>query len=63
MHRTVQCFQSEIGYFSDVKATKKMQLDASDQKQYENWDFCSQAAFQEELVEFLTYEEIFKVCL
>ncbi len=50
--------QSEIGYFSDVKACKKVVLTADDHKQYEGWDFTSQSAFQEEVVEFLTYEEI-----
>ena len=51
--------QSEIGSFSDAKATKKVALNAEDQKLYADcWDFTSQSAFQEELVEFLTFEEV-----
>lgn len=54
--------QSEIGYFSDAKEAKKVKLDEADQKMYANWDFVSMPAYEEEIVEFLTYEELKGPC-
>ena len=50
--------QSEIGTFADEKSFKKVDLTESDHKIYEKWDFMSIKSFQEEVVEFLIYEEI-----
>ena len=49
--------QSEIGSFQDEKVSKKLLLTEEDQKTYENWEFLSKRSFQEEVVDFLTYEE------
>jgi len=50
--------QAEIGSFSDDKQSKKVVLTEADHKQYENWQFTSARAFQEEVVEFLVMEEV-----
>ena len=55
--------QSEIGYFSDAKEAKKVKLDEADQKLYAGWDFVSMPAYEEEIVEFLTYEEAHGPCV
>eukprot|EP01035_Chromulina_nebulosa_P017077 gene17077-22589_t len=51
--------QSEIGTFADEKSFKKMEMTEADHKQYEKWDFTSIKAYQEELVEFFIYEDIY----
>ena len=50
--------QSEIGDFSDAKESNNVKLTAEDQKYYENWNFVSESAYYDEIVEFLLYEEI-----
>lgn len=50
--------QAEIGSFSDDKQSRKVVLTDADHKQYENWQFTSIRAYQEEVVEFLLMEEI-----
>lgn len=50
--------QSEIGFFADAKEVKKVKLESCDQEVYADWDYFSLEAFQEEVVEFLAYEEI-----
>jgi len=50
--------QSEIGAFADDKQSKKVELTDADQKFYEGWEFVSNRAFQEEIVQFMRYEEI-----
>jgi hypothetical protein len=49
--------QSEIGSFQDEKISKKLILTEDDHKMYEKWDFLSKRSFQEEVVDFLTFEE------
>lgn len=49
--------QSEIGSFSDEKASKKIVLTEEDHKVYEKWHFISSRAYEEEVVEFLLFEE------
>lgn len=49
--------QSEIGSFQDEKISKKLILTEEDHKTYEKWDFLSKRSFQEEVVDFLTFEE------
>ena len=49
--------QSEIGSFQDEKVSKKLILTEDDHKMYEKWDFLSKRSFQEEVVDFLTFEE------
>jgi hypothetical protein len=49
--------QSEIGSFQDEKISKKLILTEEDHKMYEKWDFLSKRSFQEEVVDFLTFEE------
>lgn len=53
--------QTEMGEFSDEKESSRVKLDAQDQAHYEGWNFVCSTAFQDEVVEFLLYEEI-KVC-
>lgn len=48
--------QSQIGAF-DENLVSKIALDEKDNKLYENWDFISETKYQEELVEFLRYED------
>lgn len=61
--------QSEIGSFQDEKISKKLILTEEDHKMYEKWDFLSKRSFQEEVVDFLTFEErvvrfyYFGICL
>ena len=50
--------QSEIGTFSDIKSFKNIELNDFDNKLYDNWDFISIKSFQEEIVEYLIYEDI-----
>eukprot|EP00607_Mallomonas_marina_P011241 CAMPEP_0182416120 /NCGR_PEP_ID=MMETSP1167-20130531/234_1 /TAXON_ID=2988 /ORGANISM="Mallomonas Sp, Strain CCMP3275" /LENGTH=328 /DNA_ID=CAMNT_0024588561 /DNA_START=977 /DNA_END=1963 /DNA_ORIENTATION=- len=50
--------QSEIGAFADDKQSKKIELTEADQKNYDGWEFVSQRAFQEEIVQFMRYEDI-----
>lgn len=50
--------QSEIGTFADEKAFKKVELTEDDHKIYNDWEFISAKQFQEEVVEFLIYEDI-----
>ena len=50
--------QSEIGEFSDAKETSALKLEAEDQAHYAGWTFVSERAFQQEIVDFLRYEEI-----
>ena len=49
--------QSEIGSFQDEKISKKLILTEDDHKTYEKWEFLSKRSFQEEVVDFLTFEE------
>ena len=49
--------QSEIGSFQDEKVSKKLVLTEDDHKMYEKWDFLSKRSFQEEVVDFLTFED------
>lgn len=49
--------QSEIGSFQDEKVSKKLLLTEEDHKTYDKWEFISKRSFQEEIVDFLTYEE------
>jgi hypothetical protein len=49
--------QSEIGSFQDEKISKKLILSEDDHKTYEKWEFLSKRSFQEEVVDFLTFEE------
>jgi beta-adrenergic-receptor kinase len=51
--------QSEIGTFSDEKSFKKVDLTDEDHKVYEKWDFISLKSFQDEITEFLIYEDVF----
>lgn len=51
--------QSEIGTFSDEKSFKKIEMTEADHKIYEKWDFISIKSFQEEVAEFLIYEDAF----
>lgn len=50
--------QSEIGSFADEKTSKKIELTEADQKIYDGWEFVSVKAFQEEVVQFMRYEDI-----
>ena len=50
--------QSEIGQFADEKLSNKIVLTEEDQKIYENWDFINVSAYQNEVVEFLRFEEV-----
>jgi len=50
--------QNEIGEFKDAKESNKIRLTEEDQEVYKDWDFISHSAFQDEIVEFLQYEEI-----
>jgi len=49
-------FGSEIGDFHDDPEVNKLQLISEDHQMYRNWDYISQDAAQEELVEFLIYQ-------
>ena len=49
--------QSEIGVFNDAKESRKVSLIDDDHKIYENWEFISKKYFQEEVVEYLMFEE------
>jgi beta-adrenergic-receptor kinase len=51
--------QSEIGTFADDKASRKIVLTEEDQKTYEKWEFISKRSFQEEIVDFYIYEELY----
>ncbi len=48
--------QSQIGAF-DENLVSKIVLDEKDNKVYENWEFINEVKYQEELVEFLRYED------
>ena len=50
--------QSEIGEFADAKDASKVRLEDADQAHYKDWNFVSDRAFQDEIVEFLLYEEV-----
>jgi hypothetical protein len=50
--------QSEMGEFSDEKESKQVKLDEADQAYYKGWNFVSETGFQDEIVEFLLYEEL-----
>lgn len=50
--------QSEMGEFSDEKESKQVKLDEADQAHYKGWNFVSETGFQDEIVEFLLYEEL-----
>jgi serine/threonine protein kinase len=50
--------QTEMGQFADEKESSRLNLDAQDQAHYADWNFASSTAFQDEIVEFLLYEEI-----
>lgn len=50
--------QSEIGSFSDEGSSKKLALTEADHKHYDGFQFVSGSSFQEEVVEFLRFEEI-----
>jgi serine/threonine protein kinase len=50
--------QSEIGAFEDNKSQKKSSLTEEDHRVYTKWPFVNEQAFQEEIVEFLCYEEL-----
>jgi hypothetical protein len=45
------------GSFTDEKLSKKFILTEEDHKTYEKWEFISKRSFQEEVVDFLTFEE------
>jgi hypothetical protein len=46
-----------LGSFTDEKLSKKFILTEEDHKTYEKWEFISKRSFQEEVVDFLTFEE------
>ena len=50
--------QSEIGQFADEKQSSKLVLTEEDQKIYEQWEFINMSSYQNEVVEFLRFEEI-----
>ena len=50
--------QSDIGSFPDDKESRKIVLSETDTKVYEHWQFTSNRSFQEEVVEFLLFEEV-----
>lgn len=50
--------QSEIGEFSDLKETNALQLNVQDQAHYADWTYVSERALQQEIVDFLRYEEL-----
>jgi hypothetical protein len=50
--------QSEIGEFADEREAGRVVLTAQDQAHYKDWNFVSEKCFQDEIVEFLLYEEI-----
>lgn len=50
--------QSEIGQFADEKQSNKLVLTEEDQKTYENWEFINMTSYQNEVVEFLRFEEV-----
>jgi hypothetical protein len=50
--------QSEIGQFADEKLSNKLVLTEEDQKIYENWEFINLISYQNEVVEFLRFEEV-----
>jgi serine/threonine protein kinase len=50
--------QSEIGSFSDEKSAKQLDLNEQDHKHYEKWDYVSIKSFQQEMVDFLYFEEL-----
>ena len=50
--------QSEIGQFADEKQSTKLFLTDEDQKVYENWEFINLSSYQNEVVEFLRFEEV-----
>jgi serine/threonine protein kinase len=50
--------QSEMGEFSDEKESKMVKLSDADQAHYKGWNFVSETGFQDEIVEFLLYEEL-----
>ena len=49
--------QSEIGAFADERESRKVILTDEDHKMYSNWEFISKRSFQEEVVQFLIFEE------
>ena len=50
--------QSEIGQFADEKQSTKLFLTDEDQKVYENWELINLSSYQNEVVEFLRFEEV-----
>lgn len=50
--------QSEIGDFLDAKEINALLLGAEDQAHYAGWNYVSEHAFQQEIVDFLHYEEL-----
>lgn len=53
--------QSEIGYFGDDANAKKLELNEGDFELFAKWDYIRPAAFLEEVVNFMQYEEL-RVC-
>ena len=49
--------QSEIGSFQDERVSRRILLTDDDQRTYEKWEFLSKPSFQEEIVDFLTFED------
>jgi beta-adrenergic-receptor kinase len=50
--------QSEIGYFGDDANAKKLELNEGDMELFAKWDYIRPAAFLEEVVQFMQYEEL-----
>ena len=49
--------QSEIGSFQDERVSRRLLLTDDDHRTYEKWEFLSKPSFQEEIVDFLTFED------
>jgi hypothetical protein len=53
--------QQEIGNFADEKEANRLVLLPEDHRFYESWNFINHKAFEEEVVEFLRYEEMVRI--
>lgn len=46
-----------LGTFADEKGSSKVTLTAEDNKIYDSWEFVNLKSYEEEIVEFLYFEE------
>ena len=50
-------YLGDIGYHKDEKESEKLKLTPEDQSVYNDWPYVSNDAYQNEIVEFLMFEE------